>query len=356
MKKIGKLYGIDAIIFAEVIDNAIDWIANATINVKAIDTETGILLYASEFPIDEKYMKTAIDDYVSKMTKSILNNKNNIKRNAINTIAFWQIEDSRGSLISNIVINKLTDELVNSGEFNIIDRDNLSELLKEQTFGTTGLVDPITAKRLGKLYGVDAFIFGRIKNYTIENDEEYISVNIDANLKMIDVNSAKIVWADETTGKYYSNKSDLYEYFGEKPLPSPAAEPFENKVITPDWITPTIRSAIWPGWGQRYNNQKEKGNAQSTIFFISALGAIGFKNSSDEQYKKYLNATNQSDIDTYYTKADDYYKYYQVCLSIAIIDWLLSINDARINARLPDLGFQILPDVEGYKIAWGLNF
>jgi hypothetical protein len=351
IKKIGKLYGIDAMIFVEILDNKIDKFTNPTVIIKAIDTETGILASASEIQLEDKYLSTEIDDLVAKAATSILSDKENIRSNGINTIAFWQLEgaDPRPK---KAIMSKLNSYLVYSREFKIIDRENLAELLKEQTFGATGLVDADTARRLGKLYGVDAFIFGRIKDHSIYSTEDVIDASISVNLKMIDVNTAKIVWADELSGKYSGKIADIYTYFGEKRPPKKPAP----SVPGATWIAPTFKSAVLPGWGQFQNGEAEKGVLFMCGYVLTAAGAIVTKQASDAEYQKYLSATSKSDMNTYYKRANDNYQYYQICASTAIALWLLNVIDARLSAPSYGYGLHIMPDKENCKIAWSFKY
>ena len=49
-----------------------------------------------------------------------------------------------------------------NGTFQVMERSNLYAILKEQKLSSTGLIDPETAKKLGKLKMVDAVIVGNI--------------------------------------------------------------------------------------------------------------------------------------------------------------------------------------------------
>ncbi|MBN1698017.1 MAG: hypothetical protein JW881_10925 [Spirochaetales bacterium] len=57
---------------------------------------------------------------------------------------------------------KLTHELVNTGSLLVIERSRISEVLEEQSFSLSGMVDAGTAARIGKILSVDAVIIGSI--------------------------------------------------------------------------------------------------------------------------------------------------------------------------------------------------
>jgi len=53
-----------------------------------------------------------------------------------------------------------------SGDLKIIERENLQSILKEMQLGQTGLVDIDTAKRVGKMRGIDTFILGDVLHFS----------------------------------------------------------------------------------------------------------------------------------------------------------------------------------------------
>lgn len=314
MKKIGKLYGIDAIIFVEILQNIIDEFDNATIIVKAIDTDTGLLSYTAEFPISGKYMRTEIDDLCGKFINSINSDKKAIKEGGIDTIAFWQIEGGESGVDTSALISKLSNCLVNSKMFKVIDRGNLAELLNEQAFGATGLVDAATAKRLGKLYGVDAFIFGRSRSWEKSEKVNILSSNIKMTLKMIDVDTAKIVWADELEGDFNKPKSGIYSFFGARP----------NR----DELVDGLKSAIIPGWSQFDKGQGIKARTLLAGVGFSIAGYVVANQKYNEAWNSYQNAASAGDINNYYNRADLYNKARDGLKYFAIGIYLYNVWDA----------------------------
>src|SRR5512147_143704 len=57
---------------------------------------------------------------------------------------------------------KITHELVNSGSLMVIERSRIEEILKEQDFSHSPMVDTGTAARIGNILAVDAVIAGTI--------------------------------------------------------------------------------------------------------------------------------------------------------------------------------------------------
>jgi hypothetical protein len=93
---------------------------------------------------------------------------------------------------------QLTEEIFQSRHFDIIEREKIETVMKEHSFNLSGAVDPSTAKRLGRMLGVDCLIFGQVTGYRVKEKrwQEHVK---------------KKVW----TGKYdyddYGNKIKVYK-------------------------------------------------------------------------------------------------------------------------------------------------
>ncbi len=95
--------------------------------------------------------------------------------------------------------------------------------------------------------------------------------------------------------------------------------------------TPTnsaIRSAIFPGWGQYFNGQKNKGYILMGSEFVSLTTTILLYNQAEETYKKYEEKGVKNDplYDEYSTQMD--YVYIGTAVSIGI--WIYAIVDAYL--------------------------
>jgi curli biogenesis system outer membrane secretion channel CsgG len=66
-----------------------------------------------------------------------------------------------GVAISDLV----TDQLVNGGKFNVVDRNKLTNILQEHNLGNTGEVSPATAVASGQLIGARYLIVGNVVQF-----------------------------------------------------------------------------------------------------------------------------------------------------------------------------------------------
>jgi len=58
------------------------------------------------------------------------------------------------------ISDMLVTELVNSGRFSVVERERLDEVLQEQNLAREGVVNAATAARIGRILGVQLFVFG----------------------------------------------------------------------------------------------------------------------------------------------------------------------------------------------------
>lgn len=73
----------------------------------------------------------------------------------------WWGQFQPGVAISDLV----TDELVNAGNFNVVERARLGDTMQEHQLDTSGAVDPETAVRAGRLVGAHYLIEGNVLQF-----------------------------------------------------------------------------------------------------------------------------------------------------------------------------------------------
>jgi len=142
-------------------------------------------------------------------------------------IAVGQVLNPRGEINAHTedVAEELTARLVTSQRFDVVDRQHLKEIIKEQSMALSGLLDESTIPELGKLLGVDVMIFGRIqqdgykeeitlgdpykdkkgKKHQRHNRKGKYAFNI--SLKLIDVQTGRILTAKNLSVQKTAHKS-----------------------------------------------------------------------------------------------------------------------------------------------------
>ena len=175
-KQLGKLLGVDLFIYGRYYTD--------TIVLKAIDVESSAIVWGDIFQLGTLSSQTAtIKKLAVKTTAAIKSDLDRLKANRINQISFWSI---KSDLNSDKVIDYLSIALTKDGNFQVVDRENLQLILEEQKLNMEDFIDEQKAKKMGELYGVDAFIYGRL---TMRKGQ-YI-----ASLKMLNIYNGVIEWA-----------------------------------------------------------------------------------------------------------------------------------------------------------------
>lgn len=83
-------------------------------------------------------------------------------------IAVVDFEDKTGHgawHIGSGMADMLTTALVKSGNFMVIERQQLEQVMKEQQLGLTGAVTPQSAAQIGKLLGVELIVLGSVNEF-----------------------------------------------------------------------------------------------------------------------------------------------------------------------------------------------
>ncbi|MDX1630339.1 MAG: CsgG/HfaB family protein [Thermoanaerobaculia bacterium] len=101
-------------------------------------------------------------------------------------------------------------ELVKSGKFRVIEREQLAALMREKNLSLSGDLDPSTAVRAGKLLGVDYLLTGALTEYGKSDTNvsggwrfsaKKRSFEAAMNARLIDTETGEIVWADEASAE-----------------------------------------------------------------------------------------------------------------------------------------------------------
>jgi len=119
-------------------------------------------------------------------------------------------------------------ELVKSGKFRVVEREQLEALMKEKGLTLSGDVDPSTAVRVGKLLGVNYLLTGAVTEYGAEDKGAHggsfrglpsfgvhkKTFTAALNARLIDTSTGEIVWADEARSEDSHSSVDVGGFGG----------------------------------------------------------------------------------------------------------------------------------------------
>ena len=170
-QELGKLMGVDLFIYGTFYKDALV--------LKGIDVQNSAIVWADMFPLtsnssDNQLMKALGNELVQSMDKDLTQ----LKKARIRLLSFWNLETSN-ELSPRMLMDFLSVAITKSRRFKVVDRENIKLITAEQQLNQSVFIDQKNAKRLGELYGVDAFIYGGIKRRA---DGSYL-----ASLKMMNI-------------------------------------------------------------------------------------------------------------------------------------------------------------------------
>jgi hypothetical protein len=111
--------------------------------------------------------------------------------------AYFPIEDMNDEFLN---------EVSSSGEFVLVDAKARDMILKELTYQNDGMVDPNTAKSIGKQLGADLMIFGSVYMKPEKRDGKTLK-EYSVNIRLTDIEKGIEVMRTRTRIYKYSDKS-----------------------------------------------------------------------------------------------------------------------------------------------------
>ena len=138
-----------------------------------------------------------------------------------------------------IVAEWFITAFVKEGRFEVVERGLLKKILGEQKLGMTGVIDESTATKIGKLLGVKVIISGSVMK--LENI-------LEINARIIDVESASIIAAENVKSSRAAQLQDLVVQMSEKIIKN---FPLEGYIVNRNDKSVTIdlgkRAGVKPG-------------------------------------------------------------------------------------------------------------
>ena len=106
-------------------------------------------------------------------------------------------------------IGSKTEEMLNTallrtGYFDVVDRRYIKNVLEEQKFQTSGVVDPATAVKLGKILGAQAIVTGAVTEIGFSAVSFIVNIptcRASIDVRVIDVETAKVIAAETGDGR-----------------------------------------------------------------------------------------------------------------------------------------------------------
>ncbi len=108
----------------------------------------------------------------------------------------------------------VTDELVNTGLFEVVEREKLESVMREIGFGQSGMVDPSTASSFGRQLGARYLLTGRVismdseekrfNGYGVSTTNTVVSLSV--SVRVLDVESGRIEFSTRSQAQQVFNE------------------------------------------------------------------------------------------------------------------------------------------------------
>jgi TolB-like protein len=207
--------------------------------------------------------------------------------------------------VSKVVAGGVTDllraHLVDVGVFTVVERGQMSEILKEQGFQMTGCTDQACAVQVGQLLSANKILVGEVTR---------LGNSILITVRIVDVEKGVGEYATRETAANEDLLEEATEKLSKKLIEritgKSMAELFQEFEV--ETRTGYYLRSIVPGWGQFYAGKSWKGYVFSSVFVVAAAFstyAVMDYGKKKKDYDDLPYGTPESEFDAAY---DEYQK------------------------------------------------
>jgi curli biogenesis system outer membrane secretion channel CsgG len=111
----------------------------------------------------------------------------------------------------------LVTELTKTGKFVVVERDKLNKIMAEQKLQASGIIDPRTAVKVGKILGLNAIVTGAVSesgvktegsDYLLARSKKQIA-EVVVDIRLVDVETGQVLYADSGSGRSRQTKRSV---------------------------------------------------------------------------------------------------------------------------------------------------
>jgi len=124
-------------------------------------------------------------------------------------VALLRVDNMTSEHINtDMIADKLQIELLRAGSLRFVDRSKIEAMAREFDLGGSGLIDPETAKKAGKVLGADYLLYGQLGSIKKRSGREQLNY-YRLSMKLLNAETNELIWADEGEIKKLSKKPVL---------------------------------------------------------------------------------------------------------------------------------------------------
>ncbi|MEA3286518.1 MAG: CsgG/HfaB family protein [Candidatus Marinimicrobia bacterium] len=98
----------------------------------------------------------------------------------------------------------LTTSLVKTGRFDIVERNKIDNIIKEQRLGLAGIIDEMSAAEVGKMIGAEYVVFGSITSATRSDIDKFgyilVKIEVGIDVRVVNATTGKILLSESAIG------------------------------------------------------------------------------------------------------------------------------------------------------------
>ncbi|MBA4311150.1 MAG: penicillin-binding protein activator LpoB [Chlorobiaceae bacterium] len=159
--------------------------------------------------LDDKYSDTDLRVMAQNMYQSIMDRLTVIRgdNKKAPVIAFLRISNKTSEYIdTDAIADKLQIQLIKAGSLRFVDRGRIKDITSQFDLGASGIMNPETMKKAGKVIGNDYFLIGDLSSIA-KQDRSTSLTYYRLSMRLIDAETDEIIWADESEVKKQKNKN-----------------------------------------------------------------------------------------------------------------------------------------------------
>lgn len=146
-----------------------------------------LLVFAVMFSITSLWATTGYEKEIENISKSMADKIADSGKKKVAVVDFTDLQGNVNEL-GRFIAEKVSTFLVKAKkDFFVVDRTHLNTLLKEHKLSAKGLIDPATARKLGKIAGAEALVTGTLTP---------LGDTLDITIKLLDTETAIFIDSD----------------------------------------------------------------------------------------------------------------------------------------------------------------
>jgi len=125
------------------------------------------------------------------------------------------VNNTQTKFVENRMRDVITTEILSREFFDVVAEGDVQRFLKDEVGGKPEAIDAKTARRMGTVLGVEAFMTGSVGIYDENRNGSYTYPVVSVTLRLLDVRNNKIIWQASASETGYGTWSRMLGFASE---------------------------------------------------------------------------------------------------------------------------------------------